>query len=215
VAILFEVDGKRFAHTGDQYFFQHRKAPAPDDWAVTEAAQNHVYQNGAFLESYRESARILSAWRPDIVISGHQLPMFTDDVFFEQVDRWGDEFAELHETAMAVGADEAHFGIDGWGGWIWPYRSHVREGETVRVKVTVRNPFATPENLRVRLVGPKGWAGSETTISAAGRAEASCELTTVPAGPCRRQPIAAELSVGDRTFGQVCEALVSVGGERF
>ena len=27
VAILFEADGKRFAHTGDQYFFQNRVSP--------------------------------------------------------------------------------------------------------------------------------------------------------------------------------------------
>ena len=119
VAILFEADGKRFAHTGDQYFFQNRNAPAKDDWNATEVAQNHVYANGAFLDSYRESARLLSAWRPDIVISGHQLPMFTDAAFFKRIDAWGETFAEIHESAMAVGADETHFGIDSWGGWIW------------------------------------------------------------------------------------------------
>jgi glyoxylase-like metal-dependent hydrolase (beta-lactamase superfamily II) len=215
VAILFEADGKRFAHTGDQYFFQNRNAPAADDWAATELFQNHVYQNGAFLESYRESARMLSEWRPDIVISGHQLPMFTDAAFFEKVSGWGNEFAELHKTAAAVGADEAHFGIDGWGGWIWPYRNHVKEGEKVTVRVTVRNPFNRPEALRVRIVGPAGWEGSEQTVRAGPRAEVSCQLSIIPAGTCRRQPIAAELLVHERTFGQVCEALVTVGGRHF
>ena len=215
VAILFEADGKRFAHTGDQYFFQNRKAPAADNWVATEMFQNHVYQNGAFLESYRESARILTEWQPDIVISGHQLPMFTDAAFFEKVNQWGEEFSELHETVTAVGADEVHFGIDAWGGWIWPYRSHVAEGETVTVRVTVRNPFNTTETLCVRLVGPSGWAGSERTVVAGPRAEASCELSIAPTGPCRRQLIAAELLVRDRMFGQVCEALVTVGGSRF
>jgi glyoxylase-like metal-dependent hydrolase (beta-lactamase superfamily II) len=215
VAILFEADGKRFAHTGDQYFFQNRNAPAADDWAATEMYQNHVYQNGAFIESYRESARMLSEWRPDIVISGHQLPMFTDAAFFEKVSRWGDEFAELHAMSAAVGTDEAHFGIDGGGGWIWPYRQHLREGERATVRVTVRNPFNTPETLRVRLAGPAGWIGSEGTVKAAPRGEVTCELSILPAGQCRRQPIAAELLVGDRTFGQVCEALVTVGGLHF
>jgi hypothetical protein len=149
------------------------------------------------------------------VISGHQLPMFTDAAFFEKLNQWGDEFAELHEATVAVGEDDAHFGIDGWGGWIWPYRSHVAEGEKVMVRVTVRNPFNTPETLRVRLVGPAGWAGSQRTVAAGPRAEASCELSIAPAGPCRRQPIAAELIIRDRTFGQVCEALVTVGGSRF
>jgi glyoxylase-like metal-dependent hydrolase (beta-lactamase superfamily II) len=215
VAILFEADGKRFAHTGDQYFFQNRLAPGDDDWANAEVMQNHVYQNGAFLDSYRETARLLSAWRPDIVISGHQFPMLTNDAFFATIDAWGEDYALLHETAVAVGADEAHFGIDGWGGWIWPYRSHVAEGEAVKVRVTVRNPLNSRETLRIRLTGPEGWAGSEQSVAAGPRAEVSCELTILPAGPCRRWPITAELLAGDRTFGQVCEALVSVGGARF
>ena len=215
VAILFEADGKRFAHTGDQYFFQDRKAPGKDDWSASEVAQNHVYQNGAFLESYRESAQMLSAWHPDIIISGHQLPMFTDAAFFERIEAWGEEFAELHQTVSAVGTDEAHFGIDGWGGWIWPYRSHVAEGEAVKVTVTVRNPFNSTERLRVRLCGPAGWTGSEAIVDAGPRAEASCGLSILPAGRCRRQPIVAELWVGARSFGQVSEALVTVGGERF
>jgi glyoxylase-like metal-dependent hydrolase (beta-lactamase superfamily II) len=215
VAILFEADGKRFAHTGDQYFFQHRKAPGKDDWSITEVAQNHVYQNGAFLESYRESARMLSKWRPDIIISGHQLPMFTDATFFEGLNAWGEEFEQLHLAAAAVGADEAHFNIDGWGGWIWPYRNHVAGGEVVRVRVTARNPYDSEERLTLRLCGPSGGAGSEATIVAGPRAEVSCELSIVPGGPCHRKPIAAELLVGSRSFGQVCEALVSVGGYRF
>ena len=156
VAILFEADGKRFAHTGDQYFFQDRKAPGKDDWSTSEVAQNHVYQNGAFLESYRESAQMLSAWHPDIIISGHQLPMFTDAAFFERIKAWGEEFAELHQTVSAVGTDEAHFGIDGWGGWIWPYRSHVGEGEAVKVTVTVRNPFNSTETAAGAAVWSRG-----------------------------------------------------------
>ncbi|SDB06770.1 MBL fold metallo-hydrolase [Bauldia litoralis] len=215
VAILFEADGKRFAHTGDQYFFRDRRWPEPEDWSATAVIQNHVYQNGATVESYRESARILAEWRPDIVITGHQQPMYTDDAFFDMVDRWGETYAELHENAMVLGADERHFGLDSWGGWIWPYRSHVAEGEPVNVNVTVRNPLNEPAKLTVRLVGPPGWSGTTASVDAGPRAEVSCDLSIHPSGPCRRQPIAAELSVGADHFGQVVEALATVGGSQF
>ena len=81
--------------------------------------------------------------------------------------------------------------------------------------MTVRNPLPEVATLTVRLVGPEGWEGSHVDLDAGPRAEVSGTLTIRPAGACRRQPIAAELLVGDLSFGQVAEALVTVGGEAF
>ncbi|HZP81848.1 MAG TPA: MBL fold metallo-hydrolase [Chthonomonadaceae bacterium] len=209
--IGFEADGKRFAHTGDQYFFQK----GVGDWANNPIAQNHVYRNGALLDGYRQSGDWMLAWRPDIVISGHQPPMHTDADYFRRIADWSEEYAQLHERAMALGADETHFNLDSWGGWIWPYRTHLTTPGTARVQVTVRNPFPHPAQLEVRLVGPPGWEGTGATLPAEGRAEVRCELAITPNGPCRRQPFAVELTADGRPFGQVAEALLTVGGERF
>jgi glyoxylase-like metal-dependent hydrolase (beta-lactamase superfamily II) len=215
-AICFDADGKRFVHSGDQYFFQRADgSSAVDDWPNAMVMQNHVFRNGAFLSSYRDSAAILRAWRPDILISGHSGPVHTDDAFFALLDAWGDTFDEIHRDAMALKDDEIHFGLDSWGGWIWPYRIHVAEGEPVNARITVRNPLPIAADLTVRLVGPEGWRGTSTEVRAGPREEASCDLSISPSGPCRRQPIAVEILVGDRTFGQVAEALVTVGGCAF
>ena len=215
-AIAFEADGIRYAHIGDQFFITDRGgARIESDWGRGQMQQNHVYRNGAFIDSYRETAALMREWRPEIVLSGHRLPMLTDDAFFQLLDNWGDEFAEMHRAAMALGDDEAHFGVDSWGGWIWPYRVHVKDGEPVRVRVTVRNPLPEKTALTVRLVGPQGWRGDSTTVEAGPRAEVSCALSIEPAAACRRQPIVAELMAGGRTFGQVAEALVTVGGGEF
>jgi glyoxylase-like metal-dependent hydrolase (beta-lactamase superfamily II) len=215
-AISFRADGKHFAHTGDQFFLMDRDgAPASGDWANAAIDQNHVYRNGASLESYRETAALLRRWRPDLVLSGHRPPMHTDDAFFALLDGWGDQFAQLHRSAMVLGEDETHFGLDSWGGWIWPYRIHIREGEPVRTQVTVRNPRAKEATLTVRLVGPARRRGTSVRVPAGPREEVSCELSILPTGPCRRQPIAAELLIGERSVGQVAEALVTVGGSHF
>jgi len=215
-AIAFDADGKRFVHTGDQFFLTDRDGGRiAGDWANAQMMQNHVYRNGAFLESYAETAALMREWRPDIVLSGHRPPMRTDEAFFALLDDWGRQFADLHRGAMALGDDAEHFGLDSWGGWIWPYRVHAREGEPVKVRVMVRNPVPSKARLTVRLVGPRGWRGETATVDAVPRGEASCDLSIVPDGPCRRQPIAAELLIGDRTFGQVAEALVTVGGLAF
>jgi hypothetical protein len=39
-------------------------------------------------------------------------------------------------------------------------------------------------------------------------------LRPPPGTVCRRQPVALELTVGDRPFGQVTEALVTLSGAR-
>ncbi len=215
-AICFDADGKRFVHSGDQYFFQRADgSPASDDWPHAQIAQNHVYRNGAFLDSYRDSAAVLREWRPDVLISGHRAPVYTDEAFFAFIDAFGETFADIHRDAMVLGDDEAHFGLDSWGGWIWPYRIHVGEGEVATVKVTARNPLRAAATLTVRLVGPEGWRGTTAEVAAAARAEATCTLSITSPGACRRQPIAAELIVGGQSFGQVAEALITVGGDAF
>jgi hypothetical protein len=216
--IGFEADGRRFAHTGDQYFFLDSDGNFALDlttWQDKRIAQNHVYRNGALLDGYALSGAWLQTWRPDIVLSGHQAPMITDPAFFALIDGWTQEYEALHRRAMVLGDDEAHFNLDSWGGWIWPYRTHLAEPQPVEVTVTVRNPLPRPGRVEVRLVGPQGWEGTCDSSTVAGRAEARFRLWITPAGPCRRQPFAAEVTVDGRPYGQVAEALVTVGGDSF
>lgn len=220
--IGFEVDGIRYAHTGDQYGFITRAAferheadgPTGDrisDWKQVVGANNHVYRGGAFLESFTQSAAWLKASRPDIVLSGHWPAFQTDQAFFDLVDEGARFYEDSHRRLMPLGADEIHFDVDSWGGWLWPYRLLLGEGETGTVRATVRNPYPQEAALEVRLVGPAGWTGTGATLTAPPRAEVSCELTITPDGPCRRRPIAIELVADGRPFGQVAEALVTVG----
>jgi glyoxylase-like metal-dependent hydrolase (beta-lactamase superfamily II) len=215
--IGFEADGVRFAHTGDQYFFQDDALTwitdplALQDWAGDKRVFcNHVYRNGALLDGYDLSAAWLREWKPAIILSGHQHPFHTDEHFFNLVDEWAREYSESHQQAMPLGHDEAHFNLDSWGGWIWPYRTHLPHPAPATVTVTVRNPLPHEATLDVRLVGPAGWLGSSATMRAAGRAEARCELTITPDAPCFRQPFAVELTVEGQPFGQVAEALMTV-----
>ena len=216
--IGFEADGRRFAHTGDQYFFMGPDGLWPDRaagpiarWDDKVIFQNHVYRNGALLDGYAQSGNWLLEWRPDIVLTGHQKAMLTDGTFFDLVARWTEEYQALHRQVMPLGDDETHFDVDSWGGWIWPYRVSLTRPEPVTFTVTVRNPLPRRAALTVRLVGPAGWNGGTATLQAEPRAEVSTELQITPHAACRLQPIAAELTVDGRPFGQIAEALVSVG----
>jgi hypothetical protein len=72
-----------------------------------------------------------------------------------------------------------------------------------------------PATLEVQAVVPPGWKGSVVAVDAEPRAEISCRLEVVPTGECRRRPFAIELIADGETFGQVAEALVTVGGSVF
>jgi glyoxylase-like metal-dependent hydrolase (beta-lactamase superfamily II) len=212
--IAFEADGLRFAHTGDQYFFQERgDGVGASGWADAAIRQNHVFRNGAFATSYEESARKLLEWRPDVVLSGHQAPMWTDDEFFRIVEAWGREFTERHAAVMGLAGDEVHFGLDSWGGWIWPYRVLLSTVGSATVQATLRNPLPREAELRARLTGPPGWSATEHRFVAQPHAETTIELSIDVPTTCRRQPIAVELWADGMPFGQVCEALVTVGDE--
>jgi glyoxylase-like metal-dependent hydrolase (beta-lactamase superfamily II) len=218
-AIAFEADGVRFAHTGDQYqllasFNSSARDQAPD-WRTTPVLANHVYRNGAFLDSFARSARWLRSWKPDVLLTGHQPAMWTNAAFFDRIDEWTDVYERMHRESMVLGEHETHFGLDSWGGWIRPYRTHLQAPAPITLEATVRNPLPTNAELELRLVGPTGWHGSTSRVHAPPRAEVTCTLSITPTAPCRRQPVAIELTVAGQPFGQIAEALITVGGPEF
>ena len=177
--------------------------------------QNHVYRNGALLDGYNQSGDWMLEWRPDIVISGHQPPMHTDDDYFRLIENFTDQYRGMHRRAMVLEDDEVHLNLDSWGGWIWPYRTHKSRPEPILLTVHVRNPYPHRATLEVKLEGPDRWSGPAAKLKAGPREEVSCQLRISPYGTCKRQPVAVDLVADGRPFGQVAEALVTIGGERF
>jgi glyoxylase-like metal-dependent hydrolase (beta-lactamase superfamily II) len=209
--IGWEADSVRYVHLGDQSPAKEADRPARE-WAAAPFWPTYVYRNGASLDSYRRSAEWIARFRPDVVLTGHTPPTITDATYFERLAEYGREYEARHRRVAALGDDEAHFGLDGMSGWIWPYRVHLPAPAPVELEVTVRNPLPEEALLSLRLTGPEGWAGSTAELRAAGRAEAMTRMTIVPDGPCRRRPVVVELHADGRPFGQVLEALVTVGG---
>ncbi len=135
--------------------------------------------------------------------------------FFQHIDSYTNYYRQMHERIMPLGEQNVHLNVDSWGGWIWPYRTHLARLGQASVTVTVRNPYPRRAKLAVRLVGPAQWQGTAAVLEAEPRDEVCCQLAITPDGPCRRQTFAVEMITDGRPFGQVAEALMTVGGDRF
>jgi glyoxylase-like metal-dependent hydrolase (beta-lactamase superfamily II) len=206
----WEVDGIRYVHSGDQY--SPVLAPDGASWSFTA---DYVYRNGANLDSYRASAAWIAAFRPDVVLSGHWPLVETNEAYFDALAYYAREYELRHRRVMALAADEPHFGLDSIAGWIWPYRVHLPEPGPIDFAITVRNPLASDTTLRLRLRGPDGWEGSTVEVPVRAREEATAQMSLTASAVARRQPIVVEVHAGGRPFGQVLEALVTVGGSEF
>ena len=118
---------------------------------------------------------------------------------------------------MPLGEADNHFNVDSRVGWIEPYRTFRQEVCRLKFRSVIRNPHDETKEISGRLVGPKGWECTPCSVRVEPRAQTAVELHINPPSKakCRRQPIALELSVGKRCFGQIAEALVTMGHKHF
>jgi glyoxylase-like metal-dependent hydrolase (beta-lactamase superfamily II) len=203
-AIEFEVDARRVVATGDQQDGRWVAGERPEDL-------NYQYRNRFRIDDFRRSAELYARIRPDLMISGHWLPRAVTDDYLAALLDAGSELAELHRELLPL--DAADFGAEGFGARIEPYRSELRVGEVVALRVFVRNPFARDAEACVRLALPAGWTGepAEAIAPLAALGEGHVDFEVRPtAAPVRRARLAADLTVDGARFGQQAEALVTV-----
>ena len=200
VAVEFEVDGVRVLAVGDQL-----NGPA--------GPLNYVYNNVFRAGDYRRTADLYRRLDPQLVLSGHSEPLWPVAGWADGLRDAAAELEHLHREL--TGADELDLEAGGPLLRLSPYRVRARAGEPFLVAAEVRNPMPEPALARVALAVPAGWRvePAEAAVElAAGAAAGLGFAVTPPAGATgKRVPLAADLSVGDRRFGQVAELVVRLG----
>ena len=209
--VCSEIDGTRVAHTGDQIFFRDSdNLPyGPNSKYFT----NHVYKNGLDIGCYPESFEHLAEFRPDLILTGHTQPYRPDDRWYEIVHQGAKDFDDIHQSLMSLGIEDVHFGTESQGAKLKPYQVHCPQGGTIELGGWVINPFPTEQKARLQLIGPADWEGDVIELDLSPREQKTIRVSiTSPDGTkCRRQPVGLDLTVGNRPFRQVSEALVTIG----
>ena len=210
--ICMEVDETRVSHTGDQIFFRGGK----DGNAYGEGSRNftnHVYKNGLDVGCYMQTLGDLKAFRPELVLTGHTQPYRPDDAWLDVIEGGAQAFDEAHTSLMALGDDDVHFGAESQGAKLKPYQVHAPDGGRIDFNGWVLNPFPFAQTATLKLICPDGWQSEPIFVEMDAREQKAIRVSVIPPPEaiCRRQPVALDLTVGDRPFGQVTEALVTVG----
>ena len=213
--LCLEIDGVRVAHTGDQVFFG-----TPDGSAFGPGAEpftNHVYKNGLDIGCYKQSLADLRAFGPDWILTGHTIPYQTSAEWYQTIERGAIAFDEVHQVLMALGDDDIHFGAESQGGKLKPYQLHLPDGGDAQFDGWILNPFPSPQRAIIQLIGPPDWESEVVEVDLGPREQKEIRIgMKLPADVrCRRHPVGLDLVVGDRPFGQVSEALVTVGYPKF
>jgi glyoxylase-like metal-dependent hydrolase (beta-lactamase superfamily II) len=200
VAVAFEADGKRVLAIGDQQMGDDGL-----EW-------NYVYQNRFRIGDYARSAALYGRLQPDVMVSGHWEPVWVDADYLKKAEASGRLLEQMHRELLPL--EETDFGAEGFGARFYPYQAEVEAGGTVSFEVETLNPFHTETEMVIELVLPDGWKADETVrrVSAAGKGKkaASFTLTAPRMGPAKRLLIAANITAGNRAFGQQAEAFIHV-----
>ena len=224
--ICLEVDDTRVAHTGDQIFFneltvtlkQTSVDPGRFDFRQASLFTNHVYKNGVDLGCFGETLEYLTTFRPKLILSGHMKPYAVQPAWYSVIEKGAKRFDALHSKLMAISEDDVHFGIESQAAILKPYRVHLPNSSgLITFRGSVLNPFGQPAKANLAIVVPDGWL-SPTADLLLGPKQWEDFLLQVRPPPdvrCRRQPVALDLTINQRPFGQVCEALITIGHTYF
>jgi hypothetical protein len=151
-------------------------------------------------------------FEPELILTGHTGALRVDRKMLEDFHGWARQIEGVFKTLVAVPA-EVNFALDPNFATLYPYQNRARAGDRLSLELRVTNHGTREDVARASLVAPPGWSvapGEVTLPIAAGETDTLRFVVEVAPGVKGRQVICAELSLGERRFGQVTEALVDV-----
>jgi glyoxylase-like metal-dependent hydrolase (beta-lactamase superfamily II) len=196
VAIAVEVDGKRVLISGDQY--QGFDIPDP----------NYVYANRFEANDFARSAALYRELQPDLILTGHWMPLWTTPAYFDSLDALGAAVETLHRVLLLDGAAN-----DDVIARILPYQSWVEPGASAEFQLEITNPLAQPARAKLALVLPPGWQPTDSlptfTIPPKATHTVTVTLHAPPDFNARRARLAVDVTLNDVRYGQQAEALIT------
>jgi glyoxylase-like metal-dependent hydrolase (beta-lactamase superfamily II) len=204
LGLVGEVDGTRVAFTGDNLLagaISPLRAAAP------------IYRNRMRLDSIATGVRRLIDREPELLLTGHTGAIEVTRAMLDDFLAWARQLEGVFVRLCAV-PERVNEALDPDFVHCFPYRSTVAPGGRVRLEVRVTNHGPGPRAARVWLEGPDGWAVTpaerRADLGPDGESTLAFEVAVPPGAPPGRHVLVADVTLGERHYGQRAEALVDV-----
>lgn len=201
-----EIDGRKVAFTGDNIFGD------PDDPAQT-GHEAMVAHNSAILEEgYIYGAEFLKRLKPDLLMGGHSFVMDRPARFIERYRKWSyqmrDAFQELSSEK------DYRYWFDPFWVRAEPYRSRVRPGASVELKIHLRNFLSRGQAYRVEIHTPPGLRADplviDTRLKAGSRGEFTVRVTAGPDAKPGVHLLALDITRDRQRHGELFDAILEI-----
>jgi len=207
MALFVNIDGRRTAFTGDNWF------PAPPG-ADYQIRHNVIYRNHIESGDHVKSIERILKEEPEWLAPGHGEPFRVTKPMLEATRARMAEQKRIFEGLIAD--EDTNFGLDPSWASIYPYQPTARRGSTLRVQVRVRNYRTRACKLAVSLELPAGWearpelARFEAAPMTSGVAEFSVSVPRDWPASKPRVALAADVTCDGHYLGQLAEAVADV-----
>lgn len=210
--ILGKIDDKRIMFGGDNLVLHNPQAGGIDR---PIAIQTTVMRNSFQLEMHHRCAKVVRSIMPDLLCPGHgELIVMDQSRIAEYTD-----YIERKEAAFRdiIGEPANHF-IDLFWARMLPYLSEACPNSEFTYAVRIRNNLDRTAVYSARLLPAPGWVSQgeaeSITLQPGDQGEVLLRATAPSHPDPQRRLMTAEILIDGMSQGPVCEALVSVSGDR-
>lgn len=207
-----EIDGRRVAFTGDNLL---AGAIGP------LRAGGPIYRNKLLAGSFARGVSRLMDFEPEVLLTGHTGALEVNRTTLDGFYRWAKNLDDAFVNLAAV-PEEIDFALDPNFAVFYPYRTVVQPGSSFDLELRVTNHGGRQAKAIAVPLLPGGWVISSDATEEADRGVLiqAHEVGTlsfrisVPAAAQGRHVVCADLSLGERRWGLIAEAIVDVSEAR-
>ncbi|MFV2063619.1 MAG: MBL fold metallo-hydrolase [Chloroflexota bacterium] len=204
MGLVGEIDGTRVALTGDNLL---AGALSPLRSAYP------IYRNRMRIDSIATGVRRLIDFEPELLLTGHTGAIEVTPGLLDDFIGWAQQIEGAFRRLCVV-PEMVNESLDPDFVVCFPYLQRVVAGETFDIDVQVTNHAPDARRAEVRLVLPDGWS-TEPSLAAAtvqpGQMEPlAFRIQTAEGESPARRIVIADLTFGQRHYGQRAEAIVDI-----
>jgi hypothetical protein len=172
-----------------------------------------VAHNSAILEEgYIYGAEFLKRLKPDLLMGGHSFVMNRPAAFIERYRRWS---YEMRDAFRALSSEKDYrYWFDPFWVRAEPYRMKVKRGESVEIRLHVRNFNSRPQKHRIEVRSPPGVVAEtpllEGKLAKSSRVAFPVRLRATPDVAAGVHLVAFDVTLDGRRFGERFDCIVQI-----